>query len=443
MSYFKLFNNSKHTKTNDIIKENNNVTEDDIFESGMPIISKDGYFWDMHKHDKSMELINGFLPHNHEYMCHLELYNYLKTSGIIQHVCIDNFVIKYVRKHIGKVKLFLDMAHSASTQLKSRRMVYQPYSLIEPENVRKSLVKENIDALIEGVKNNTFKTDLDIVNAFGFLVYQHFKFHLSQFDKVDMIEVTDTFSTPSDNVEHIFEILYPSKTKHSGKYLFHGSAYHNWYNIMLNGLKVPSSAADVVNGQAYGLAIYTGLSASISSKYCTTSSVNYGYVIMGIVQTSDKSAFSSSSMKTFTVDSDVTLRYLIISNNKCFQSNIVIIDKISSLFPKNQTNDKVEDELFGMNEFDESNIVKIGETTVVNDIPYIELEDGTRLYDQQSLLETYKVSDTTIPMEVDNTKLEININKYMKRKNNYNIFGYAKHYYNNLNESHKVTYVSG
>jgi hypothetical protein len=438
MSYlFKLFSNDTKTKS---IDKKNTTTNDvvpgmdlDILTSGLPIMSKDGYFWDMHKHDKSMEMIHEFLPHNHEHMCHLELYNYLKTSGIINHVCIDNFVVKYVKKHPGKTKLFLDMAHAASKFTHSsgnRRNVYEPSTLVEPENVYNSLVRNNIDGLVDGITSGKFETDKDIVDKLGYLVYQHIKYHLTQFEKVDMIEVTSQFTDYSSGIQHIYEILYPEKTKHSGEYLFHGSAYHNWYSIMLNGLKVPKTSSDVINGQAHGMAIYTGIHASTSFQYCTGMSHNYGYMIMGIVQTSNSPNYTSNTMKTYVKDDDVTLRYLIVTKRNQTSTLVVSsINEITKKFPKQQHNVKEDDKLFQINEIDVSNVIKFGENfEEVDDRPYIELEDGTRLYDQPDLVETY-----TQPKVKEEDDMEINdIERYIVRKNRVNLYPFASQYYQKL-----------
>lgn len=445
MSYrFSLFNRKKNKSEDNKSEDNKDEITDvqyenmDILSSGLPIMSKDGYFWDMHKHKETGVLISSFLPHNHEHMCHLELYSYLKKSGITNHVCIDNFVCKYVKKYPEKTRIFLDMAQSANKYVYSgmtRKDVYNPCTLIEPEKVYESLVRNNIDGLIDGVVNDKFKNDKDIVETLGFSVYQHIKYHLSQFEKVDIVDVKEQYTTDNDII-HIFEVLYPNKTIHSGTYLFHGSSYHNWYSIMLNGLKVPRSSSDVINGQVHGMAIYTGTSAATSYQYSNSNSNNYGYVIMGIVQTGDRYDYSSSDMKTFVNDDDVTLRYLIITKRNRLTTDLInTVNEIAKKFPHNQTNYKQDDELFEITEIDTDNIMKIDE--VVDTRPYIELEDGTRLYDQPDLVETY--IEANKPEEDDMYMNDIN--RFINEpKPKFNFQPLIENYYNSLTSDNSRYY---
>jgi hypothetical protein len=395
--------------------------------SGLPIRSKDGYFWDNHQHPQSLEIISRFLPVHYEEMCHLDIYEHLKSSGILAYACIDNFVVNFIKKYPSKSILILDMAYAAAYKQiiqNHRKKIYRTVPLIDSDKVPESLTKGNITTVSNSVKNKKFKTDMDIVNNIGFTVYQHIKFHLYQFKDVDMINVTTNLSRDA-NIEYIFEILYPSVSPHNGTYLFHGSSFCNWYNIVLNGIEAPKDTSDVINGSAHGLAIYTGKNYNMSRDYssCGGSTINSTRMIMGVVQTrSGAEAFTSTDMATYKKASDVSLRYIIVYSKHPKSENMM--NMVQQVFPKKQFNKKESNNLFDLNEYDSDRIVTIGgeseyieldngeqiyvgnninflEDTKPN-IPFIELEDGTHLYDQSYML------DNTESKSIDDI-IELNV----------------------------------
>lgn len=414
MSFFYSFLNPKNKDSDDKVDlpptQIAGVTDEiaQLLSSGMPVRSKDGYFWDIHKHPHSLQLIAPFLPRHHEGMCHMELYNYLRNTGILSQVCIDNFVTNYINKYPDKSKFILDIAYSVSnTVINNPRLsyIYPQAPMVEVDKVTASLSKENIERVVKN--RHLFKNDMDIVNGLGFPAYQHIKHHLYQFENIDMIDVKDRFGMTYDGtISHIFEILYPSVTSHTGSYLFHGSAYYNWYNIILNGLRVPKSG-QVQNGSAYGVAIYTGISSQLSLDYARAGNSHYGQTIIGVVQTSGRAAKSTASMKTFEKDSDVTLRYIIVMNAR--RPDYTVLDSLAKKFPSIPNNKKSHIDLFDM-KYDKGNVVAIGEENPDDyiylddgekiyiggqkekmeeppDVPHIVLEDGTILYDQSGMME--------------------------------------------------------
>ena len=413
MSYFSDFFTSRNKEIDPPIlppSQIEGVTDEiaKLLSSGMPVRSKDGYFWDIHKHPHSLQLIAPFLPHQHEEMCHMDLYNYLRNTGILSQVCIDNFVVNYINKYPDKSKFILDIAYAVShTVISNPRLayIYPQAPMMEVDKVSASLSKENIERVI--LNKHQFKTDMDIVNSLSFVAYQHIKHHLYQFENIDMIDVKDKFGKRNDGtISHIFEILYPSVTSHKGTYLFHGSAYYNWYNIILNGLRVPKTG-QVQNGSAYGVAIYTGISSQISLDYAKVGNSHYGQTIIGVVQTGGRATKSNAAMKTFDKDSDVTLRYIIVMNARRPQYDV--LDDLAKQFPNIPNNKKSHVDLFDM-KYDKGNVVVIGEDDPDDyyylengdrifigdqkekleeppDVPHIVLEDGTILYDQSSVME--------------------------------------------------------
>jgi hypothetical protein len=129
-------------------------------------------------------------------------------------------------------------------------------------------------------------------------------------------------------------------------------------------------------------------------------------------------------MKTFTKESDVTLRYIIIMKEK--RPSYHVIDKLIKSFPNIPNNKKKHVDLFDM-KYDKSNIVAIGEENEDDymylddgekiyigdqksefeqpaDMPHIILEDGTILYDQTNILT--KSDDSRNDIVFDDTELD-------------------------------------
>lgn len=414
----------------DIDDNISNNDKSDVLKSGLPVFSKDGYFWDLHKHRDSLDIIEGFLPHNSQYMCHMELYNYLKSTGILPHVCIDNFVVKYVAKYPDKSKLFLDMAYASSyaNQNQTRRKIYTPETLFEPETVSDSLNRSNIDSLISCVLDNTFKTDIDIVYYMGFRTYQHIKYHLFQFENIDMIDVKDKHISKDDplnnNVVHMFEFLYPDKTDHKGQYLFHGSSYFNWYSIILNGLKVPGHGTEVLNGSSYGVAIYTATSSSTSSTYTKPGHSQYNYLALAILQTNAPPAYDGGSIKTYGHENDVRLRYIFVINTSVY-SITSTLDKLVKELPTEETDKEFDHELFGMNEIKENHILTIED--IINTSQYMNNDKNT--YTDSSYKSATKVSEIKIK---DNYHWN-EISNFVKEDKTYDVNKYLNSYYAILN----------
>lgn len=407
MSFFGLFNSKEVEYGNENKKRIEGVTPEiqKLIDSGVPILSKDGYFWDIHKHAPSLNIISGFLPNQHEQMCHMDLYNYLKRTRVLSEVCIDNFVTNYVKRYPDKSRFILDIAYSVSkkvTQNSNLSHIYPQEPLVDVDKVSQSLSRNNIETLLNNI--HTFNSDLDIVNRMGFVTYQHMKHHLYQFEDIDMIDVKDKYCKYEDSIEHVFEILYPAVTAHRGGYLFHGSGYYNWYNIILNGLRVPKNG-QVQNGSAHGVAIYTGTSSDISFAYAKQGNSHYGYTAMGLVQTSGRHAVHSGEIKTFVKDDDITLRYVVVM--KSSRPSAKILNDLSHKLPTVPNNKKEHVDLFDI-KCDDTNIKILGENDdddylwldngeriyignqknalekPPDDIPHIVLEDGTILYDQSS-----------------------------------------------------------
>lgn len=92
----------------------------------------------------------------------------------------------------------------------------------------------------------------------------------NEITRVNGVKFKEVFIMKTSTIakEKIFE---DKKTKYGVRYLFHGSACHNWHLILKNGLKNYSNTKYMTCGAAYGSGIY------LSSSYQTS----VGYSVIG------------------------------------------------------------------------------------------------------------------------------------------------------------------
>jgi hypothetical protein len=388
-------------------------------DSNIPIISKRGYFWDIHGHPQTIELIQQNLPNEHINICHMEIYTYLKSIGVLAEACIDNFVTQFVRQFPKQAKFILD-ASFASAKMQRQYPARQIYHAV-PKFVKKRadevITKEILDNLEVYANNGVFTTDLDMVNFLSFETYQVIRFHLIQFEHIGLRDVTTQFTNMlqnAPNIIHIFEIQYPNvPTGYKNEFLYHGTNYGNIYSILTSGgLRVPKQQSDVVNGQARGKAIYTAEQSATSYNYCTPNGL-YSNSVMCIVQSNDKATTNQGGVLTFVNDNDVVVRYVIVMHGLNYA-----IQPVCDHLPKSEWQPNKKPEIFNLIEFDDKNILQPDEAgdfvTLDNgerifiphydastERPFIMLEDGSKLYDDS---ETYLTSNTT--SQVPFVKLE-------------------------------------
>lgn len=71
-------------------------------------------------------------------------------------------------------------------------------------------------------------------------------------------------------------------------YLFHGSPFHNWYSIMLNGLKNYSGTNKMTSGAVHGNGIYFSDNLSVSAIYAHKSNERYAIGVFEVIMPDQK-----------------------------------------------------------------------------------------------------------------------------------------------------------
>lgn len=110
--------------------------------------------------------------------------------------------------------------------------------------------------------------------------------------------------------EENFRNLSKGETSHLK---FHGSQNENWYSIIINGLKNYSNTRFMTTGAAYGPGVYLSSAYSVSCGYASKSRDSYS--ILGVYEVIGSEELYSKGGSIFVVpdDSQIILRYLIIS----------------------------------------------------------------------------------------------------------------------------------
>ncbi|VBB18677.1 polyADP-ribose polymerase [Yasminevirus sp. GU-2018] len=99
-------------------------------------------------------------------------------------------------------------------------------------------------------------------------------------------------------------------------HMFHGSAIHNWYSIMRNGLKNFSGTAMMSHGQAYGPGIYLATDTATATGYCRNTS-NDSYYVIGVVQLLNSEKYKKTpNIYVVPEESDVLLKYMILFTSR-------------------------------------------------------------------------------------------------------------------------------
>lgn len=291
--------------------------------------------WLKHRHSESLKMIVDNLPKNYNNMNDLDVFSSLEKSGIIQEVCIDNFISRNLQFYPDKVFLLLEMVQSAvENDINSARKVYKPASSISDTEVN-DLIEKTINEmkLLMGKQKN----DIDIITRLGFKAYKVIKFTLYQTQNIDIKpsallsshELVNYMSKvrvskykhnynnmPSKiyNIvdTHLYEVIYQEQKEMQNNFFFHGSPFMNWYSIINNGLYVPKTE-QILHGNAYGSGIYLAKCASTSAGYMGQCK---GKCIMGIAQVNDPQKYYKNSGNYLVVNNaeDVQLKYIIVFN---------------------------------------------------------------------------------------------------------------------------------
>jgi ubiquitin-protein ligase len=123
-------------------------------------------------------------------------------------------------------------------------------------------------------------------------------------------------------VRHCLEIennFKQNKINNGGSYsyLFHGSAFDNWYSIITNGLKNYSNTKNMINGQAYGSGIYLSDDYSVSQVYSMRSILPNKEIILGVYEIIGNKEKYQKTQNIYVIpdESNLLLRFIIISKD--------------------------------------------------------------------------------------------------------------------------------
>ena len=134
-----------------------------------------------------------------------------------------------------------------------------------------------------------------------------------------------------------------SESKFNGvatRFLFHGSGYENWYNILREGLKCTTgeNAKLLVNANAYGAGIYLSDSPTFSLGYTRSHSGKNEVFILAVCEVkSDAVAVKSTNIFLTTDESAILIRYIIYFD-KAMSTNPEFTKEMGLLIQRLNTN---------------------------------------------------------------------------------------------------------
>lgn len=174
--------------------------------------------------------------------------------------------------------------------------------------------------------------DMELCEKIGVNCYGVIKYFLS-LNKLSISSISDSIikSTdllvPNSKKSYIFAIDYPySLSKdfdnNPPEFLFHGSCFSNWFEIVRSGIKNFSGTKLMTHGQAYGPGIYTTDSCNMALSYShDTSGFKTAAVIqvLGGVNTYKK----ISGIYVIPDASKILIRYLIVSSGQTPSTKMV------------------------------------------------------------------------------------------------------------------------
>lgn len=250
-------------------------------------------------------------------------------SCILQFDCSyqtgDKVVYEYIQKKRGEkeVLFILTTMKKGITQYGINDLFIKQtennedlsYPLLENfSNVKNNIVDfDTIKRMVTEVSTTrgSFE-DIDdrIINHIHKETYGIIKFALK---KANMSIIFDKHTSEAVQIPGVYKLnnesLEQEKEFKNSTYLYHGSASHNWFSIIYNGLQIFSGTKRMTNGKAHGDGIYLSNDISMSSQYSGESSI-----------------FSSSATKKY--KSDFILGVFEVNNAKKYMktTNIFVVD---------------------------------------------------------------------------------------------------------------------
>lgn len=183
----------------------------------------------------------------------------------------------------------------------------------------------NVTDLYDKIKSST--NDIDLAKKIGMNAYGVIKYLLSlnkmQISSIDNeIIKDDKMIMPKSESTHIFMIDYPKSVSErfdseSPSFLYHGSSFDNWFQIVNNGLKNLSGTNLMVNGQVHGPGVYLTNSYITSTGYGSSRNAATTLKTTAVVQViGDRDQYKKvNGIYVVPDDKDVLLRYLIVTHN--------------------------------------------------------------------------------------------------------------------------------
>jgi ubiquitin-protein ligase len=288
----------------------NSKKENPVEHPGVKLpIDTDNLYWDKYLHEVSNNLIVAHIPQYTD-MCQWELYYYLQAIGILTYLCVDDFVTEYVRAHYDVALFQLELtsfAQDRTTKCNKHRVTYAPApnnTILDLENIKVDF--ELITKVCKEIKDNIKMSDIDIVNEYGFELYQVIKFVLYNNRNVTL----KLNHTLHDDKIKIYEVIHNDMKEKdfNGSHYYHGSPIFNWHSIINNGFEV-YTGSKVLNAAAHGNGVYISPRLATSSGYAR----KYGgtkYTV-GVVQCNNLIK-KSEHISVVSNGDNVRLRYVIV-----------------------------------------------------------------------------------------------------------------------------------
>ena len=167
--------------------------------------------------------------------------------------------------------------------------------------------------------------DMELCDKIGINCYGVIKYLLS-LNKLSISSISDNIVQSTDLVTqlskklYIFAIDYPysvSKDFNNSfpEFLFHGSCFSNWFEIVRNGIKNFSGTKFMTHGQVHGAGVYTTDSCNMALTY---SHDNSGFKTTAVIQVLGGSETYKKTGSIYVIpdDSKILIRYLIVSSGK-------------------------------------------------------------------------------------------------------------------------------
>jgi ubiquitin-protein ligase len=167
--------------------------------------------------------------------------------------------------------------------------------------------------------------DVELCEKIGTNCYGVIKYLIS-LNNLNISSINDTLTQSTDVLTvksekpYIFAIDYPYSISkefnvHKPEFLFHGSSFSNWFEIIRNGIKNLSGTPLMTHGQVYGPGVYTTDSCATALSYSNDKS---GFRATAVIQVLGGANTYKKASGIYVVPdgSKILIRYLVVSGGK-------------------------------------------------------------------------------------------------------------------------------